>query len=409
MKPASRPPLFETVRPAHTLTISSGARTRSIRLRPWALKTGIAALALSATGCVALAALILSGDNVAAAFKAREARTVSAYEERISDLRRQLDHAASRQVVEQQRIAARMETILERQRAIEARAELMAPLVEEARPAVLTPAPAASAYAAEPAPARMPFEGFDLRTDRASDARLALVEDAPRDVLLDTIEAKLAVAERHQAAELDRLAAEVEMRAAQAASVIEQAGYTVPADASAMGGIFIPLGSAGSEKADEGIARLSGALVELRLSREVASSLPLGRPVNGARRSSAFGVRTDPFLRRQALHSGVDYAARTGSPVLATGDGEVVRAGRNGGYGLAVEIRHPSGHITRYAHLSAIDVALGDLVERGETVGRVGSTGRSTGPHLHYEVLNEGTAVDPAPYLNAGRGLEMLL
>lgn len=122
------------------------------------------------------------------------------------------------------------------------------------------------------------------------------------------------------------------------------------------------------------------------------------QPLESARISSRFGSRRmHPILRRVLPHTGVDYAAASGTPVRATGDGIVSVAGRRGGYGTMVEIRHPNGYATRYAHLSAVGpgVRVGHLVQQGEMVGRVGMTGLATGPHLHYEVRRQGQPVDP--------------
>lgn len=121
-------------------------------------------------------------------------------------------------------------------------------------------------------------------------------------------------------------------------------------------------------------------------------------PLESPRVSSRFGSRRmHPILRRLLPHTGVDYAAPAGTPVRTTGDGIVVAAGRRGGYGTMVEIQHPNGYATRYAHLSALapGLAPGTVVRQGDLVGRVGMTGLATGPHLHYEVRRRGQAVDP--------------
>lgn len=120
-------------------------------------------------------------------------------------------------------------------------------------------------------------------------------------------------------------------------------------------------------------------------------------PVAGARISSLFGNRKHPILGRVRMHSGVDYAARTGTPVYASAPGTVIHAGPNGGYGNFVEIRHDDELTTRYAHLSAFADGLkaGQRVEAGERIGNVGATGLATGPNLHYEVRQAGTPVDP--------------
>lgn len=124
------------------------------------------------------------------------------------------------------------------------------------------------------------------------------------------------------------------------------------------------------------------------------------RPAPG-RYSSGFGARVDPMGAGQGFHPGLDIAARQGTPVVAAAGGEVVHAGPAGTYGNMIAIRHPDGTETRYAHLSAVDVKVGERVGPGASIGAVGSTGRSTGPHLHFEVRRAGKAVDPRPYLEA--------
>ena len=122
---------------------------------------------------------------------------------------------------------------------------------------------------------------------------------------------------------------------------------------------------------------------------------PLGAPVSGLI-TSGFGLRTHPLSGQRVSHRGVDVAAREGTPVRTTTDGLVSRAGWQGGYGLLVSIDHPGGWQTRYGHLSRLNVTPGQQVTSGDVIGFVGSTGNSTGAHLHYEVRRDGQAIDPA-------------
>jgi murein DD-endopeptidase MepM/ murein hydrolase activator NlpD len=135
-------------------------------------------------------------------------------------------------------------------------------------------------------------------------------------------------------------------------------------------------------------------------------SVPLRKPVNGEiDTTSNFGVRIDPFLHVPAMHTGIDFRGELGEPIHATAGGTVTAAGWSGGYGKMVEIDHGNGLATRYGHLSQIDRSVGDKVRIGDIVGRLGSTGRSTGPHVHYETRIDGEAVDPQKFLNAGAKL----
>jgi murein DD-endopeptidase MepM/ murein hydrolase activator NlpD len=124
-----------------------------------------------------------------------------------------------------------------------------------------------------------------------------------------------------------------------------------------------------------------------------------GRPVNWGWLSSHYGMRNDPFNGKLAMHKGVDFAGRAGDDVIATGAGLVTWAGERYGYGLLVEIDHGHGLVTRYAHNNSVYVNVGDVVTKGQALAAMGSTGRSTGVHVHYEVLKHGKQVDPLAYL----------
>jgi murein DD-endopeptidase MepM/ murein hydrolase activator NlpD len=130
-------------------------------------------------------------------------------------------------------------------------------------------------------------------------------------------------------------------------------------------------------------------------ARAIAGGLPAGLPLASARLTSGFGWRTHPLTGSWRAHSGVDLAAPYGSPIVATAPGVVGTAGWSGGYGLLVAVAHGDGVQTRYGHLSRLAVAPGQQVVAGQVIGYVGSTGDSTGPHLHYEVRIDGRAVDP--------------
>lgn len=128
-------------------------------------------------------------------------------------------------------------------------------------------------------------------------------------------------------------------------------------------------------------------------------SVPSRMPLEGAALTSGFGMRTHPVLGGRRQHHGIDLAAPTGTPVYATADGIVSRADWYSSYGLYISVEHGASMQTRYAHLSRLAVAAGDNVKKGDLIGYVGSTGRSTGPHLHYEVRVDGLAVNPIPYM----------
>jgi murein DD-endopeptidase MepM/ murein hydrolase activator NlpD len=133
-----------------------------------------------------------------------------------------------------------------------------------------------------------------------------------------------------------------------------------------------------------------------------AVSIPSRMPVEGVRLSSDYGMRNHPVTGGRRAHKGVDLAGPVGTPILATADGTVARADWFSSYGLYVQLEHGGNLQTRYGHMSRLNVAAGQHVRKGEVIGYVGSTGRSTGPHLHYEVRINGQAVNPVPYMQAG-------
>jgi len=146
--------------------------------------------------------------------------------------------------------------------------------------------------------------------------------------------------------------------------------------------------------------RQLGALEAVIRSRRLASLLlPSGLPVESGYVSSGFGSRVDPFTGLEAPHEGIDLAAPPGTPILAAASGIVSYADEGGSYGMLVEITHGGGYVTRYAHNASILVQPGETVRRGDTIALLGSTGRSTGPHLHFEVLRDGRPLDPLQYL----------
>lgn len=132
------------------------------------------------------------------------------------------------------------------------------------------------------------------------------------------------------------------------------------------------------------------------LNRQI---VPGGRPVLQGWISSYFGQRSDPFTGHQAVHRGIDFAAPAGSQVVAVASGIVTYSKERFGYGRTVEINHGNGYVTRYGHNQRVLVAVGDTIQKGQAIALIGSTGRSTGPHLHFEVLKEGRAVDPMKFV----------
>jgi murein DD-endopeptidase MepM/ murein hydrolase activator NlpD len=150
------------------------------------------------------------------------------------------------------------------------------------------------------------------------------------------------------------------------------------------------------------IQHTAASLDEMRALDTAAKKMPLGVPTSHPERSSGFGVRVDPFTRRPAFHPGLDFAGGLSTPIHATAPGVVAFTGVRSGYGNTIEIDHGGGFKTRYAHLQAIAVSVGQRVAVGQRIGAMGSTGRSTGPHLHYEIWVGGKPQNPDRFLRAG-------
>lgn len=175
----------------------------------------------------------------------------------------------------------------------------------------------------------------------------------------------------------------------------------------AMGGPYEPVSdddatTAVSADADAQFRSLFETWKKLDSIESSSISIPSMQPVQHVSFTSHFGVRSDPFRGTAAMHAGVDIPGEMGTPIYATADGIVSHAGRQGGYGNLVEINHGRGLETRYGHLSKILVADNTRVRRGQIIGLMGSTGRSTGTHLHYEVRLDGHAINPIPFIQSG-------
>ena len=150
------------------------------------------------------------------------------------------------------------------------------------------------------------------------------------------------------------------------------------------------------EDRDQKLSVLESLLMSRSLSERV---MPSGRPVEDGWLSSRYGKRNDPFSGKQDFHNGLDFAGKRGSEVIAVGDGVVSWAGKKSGYGKLIEINHGNGYATRYGHNQSHMVAVGDTVKKGQQIALMGSTGRSTGPHVHFEVLHNGKKVNPSEFI----------
>jgi murein DD-endopeptidase MepM/ murein hydrolase activator NlpD len=386
------------------------------------------------------------------------------YEDRLAALRMRLDQATSRQFVDQDDVESKLRALVVRQAKLETRAAVVARIVEDVagpelmasatsvrepkRKTAALPAPALAPMAASRAayaplvderpaafaaasPAKPEPEGMELRLrigDESSHPSAGLTV-APRNAPAERAEAdtgapvrerldRLAVSmdrvERDQTVKLARIVEPVRAAGAKLRHAFDAAGLPTeryigkPARGAAfVGGPYVAADQKPSDLLFERqLSAAQEAASTLASLRRALPAAPLRKPLSGpVETTSTFGYRTDPFFGRPALHTGVDLRDEYGSPVRATAAGVVVTAGHSGGYGQMVEIDHGSGVATRYAHLSSISASVGQEVEPGAVLGRLGSTGRSTGPHLHYEVRIDGEPVDPARFLRAAASL----
>jgi murein DD-endopeptidase MepM/ murein hydrolase activator NlpD len=444
--------------------IPSGAVTFAWRTRG-ATRTGslsfLALGTLTALGAVlsvwgvAITSYIAFKDDILAGVMNRQAAMQLAYEDRIRDLRGQVDRMTSRAMVDQNDLERRVDQVARRQAILETRQSIVTSLNESAGnvrqsanamgmpvpvPSPLATSPLATSplatspvatSAARPQPVgdtlrlappqerqsrlesrAAPVQAAALPAAVSGGAQYALAATPSKVDLMARVERSLDQVELRQQAALQTLETHTERRARRIRSVLADLGLDAgrvaspPAASTAgTGGPLIPIAAptADASPFERQVFRLQTVIRDHDRLNRLITGIPLGRPHSGELElSSGFGARLDPFLRSWAMHSGIDFRGTTGEPAFASASGRVVHASAMGGYGLMVEIDHGNGITTRYAHLSRIEVKEGDAVRLGQRVGRVGSTGRSTGPHLHYETRINGEAVDPMRFVRAG-------
>ena len=347
---------------------------RDVSLSGRGLWLTVGALVVTSVTSVGITSALLFDDTLAAAAKRREAQTIERYETHLATMRAKLDRAVSREGVTRAKLQRRVERLANRDRRL---ADIAA----------------------------MPDQPVPLTTG-ATHVGLRLSGTDAQDTVVDTITASLREAEALQLRDLSTLRKRATVHAERLTKILKLHGVAAPKTAT--GGPLIEL-KGSDDPFDAEITAYEGASARLDRVRRLAEGLPQGSPVRGRPVSSRFGARRDPITGRRAMHGGMDFRAPKGFKVRSTGSGTVRFAGRKGGYGKLVEIEHVGGLTTRYAHLSRITVSVGQQVSRGEAIGRVGSTGRSTGPHLHYEVRRKGQARNPDHYVRLGRILAPLL
>lgn len=314
---------------------------------------------------------------------------ITAYEQRIVQLRLEVDRLHSRQYAQMGDMNLQMHELVQHQEILAEQHEYVRALADMARDMGIAmrgdDAPVDSGVVTGSIGGPAPAETGD--TAALAQSLIAMQE-----------ETRLALASLSDAASLSTQEIVGELQALGIRPAMPEA--------TGIGGPFIPAEGSGELSIVEEANAVAAALAQFQSARQALSTAPVQRPVAGdLTMSSNFGNRMDPFLKRTAFHAGIDFRAPTGTPILAAANGTVVHAGTNGGYGKMVDIDHGNGLVTRYAHMSAISVHNGQTVTGGERLGLAGSTGRSTGPHLHFEVRRGQSAVDPSRFLAAGRAL----
>lgn len=416
-----------------------------VRARRWPALLGWGAAAVFSVWVIAASAYLLLHDDMMREAADQRARLQEIYEDRITRMRTEVDTINGRLMLNQDAFEQKLNRLRARQVLLERRQTALSELLGDARTASLMAAERAIAGIsdgtirqgadgdtrdrradAEPSARR----GHEIRltfAPRGAGSRMTtmLADAGPPSESGNSIDQSLArlarsqeILEADQARSLNLL----EARTSGAAKLIadqltalglrpelapvQVAGLEVAPVRAGLGGPFVPVLLNGRQPPpfEQQLRRIRAHIGHADRLYGQLLRLPVLSPLAGeAAIVSGFGERMDPFLRTPAMHSGVDFRASHGSTVQAAAPGRVVRAGRQGGYGRTVEILHSNGYSTRYAHLSAIFVKEGDSVKAGAPVGRVGSTGRSTGPHLHYEVRSGEEPVDPARFLRLAK------
>ena len=422
------------------LPVSGLITHKTYTIRRSTVLASLALLALTTAGSGAAGWYILSKDDLAARLIARETSRQYAYEDRIASLRADVDRLASRALLDQDGVEARVDELATRQAELESRQSLVTALADTLqaggivtapknplRPRLIKPdepvrASGVTSFAPimptkpTPAPDSPILRGADANQNAPWRSGEVVVQPPAQrvDAALTRLDRAIASTTGAQLAalkEMDETLAESQKRLRGALSETGLDTDRMAAQSSiaksaggGVGGPFVPFkidATAGPFEAT--LSALQPRIAAVMRLRGLAEQLPLAKPMAGdVDFTSNYGYRVDPFTRGPAMHTGVDFRAESGSPIRATAPGKVITAEYSGGYGNMVEIEHANGITTRYAHMSAILASVGQSVTTGTVVGRVGSTGRSTGPHLHYETRINEEPVDPTRFLRAG-------
>jgi murein DD-endopeptidase MepM/ murein hydrolase activator NlpD len=394
---------------------------RQVRIGPVAFWIVVGTLVIMGVWSIGTGTYFAFREDVLTRLIGRQADMQFAYEDRIAELRAQVDRITSRQLLDQEQFEQKLQALLKRQALLEQRTTAFTgqPLTTgsikpqrigpptEPRERKLKPSPINDTviFVAPPdREARLQSREIANNTTRVAGS----TNPGGLDGILTRVSLSLDKIDHHQMAALTDMEEEVDTKARRIQGVLGELGVNVAgpvARSAAMGGPLVPLKvpRAGSSSFERQLYRINVARAQIDRYTRTLANVPVRKPIVGdVDMSSPFGMRMDPFLGGPAIHTGIDLRGDMGDPVRVTANGRVTRAGWAGGYGNMVEVDHGNGLTTRYGHMSKIEVKAGQHVYMGQTIGRIGSTGRSTGPHLHYETRIDGEPVNPQKFLRAG-------
>jgi murein DD-endopeptidase MepM/ murein hydrolase activator NlpD len=414
----------------HVLILASGDKVRHMTIRPWMAALGISVVGLFSVGYLLATSYLVLRDDLIGATMARQARMQYDYEDRIAALRAQVDRVTSRQLLDQQVVEDKVDKLMEQQQALSQRHGKLDALLDRAESSGLMgkdqpndpAAPSVKDQHAELSGSLQTIEAALSKGDPADatpdNSTLAYVP-APETVAdrADRVFSKVTLSlkriEQDQLSRVQKLTADASQTADAIQTIVKHVGVSLPVETASadiandadegIGGPYVPPQS--EDAFDHSLDNLDTALTRLDTMRTTVEDLPFRNPAPGKLITSPFGNRKDPFFGKLALHTGTDFHFSPGEKVKATAPGKVVSAGWANGYGNMVEIDHGDGISTRYGHMEQLLVQAGDSVKAGDPIGLAGSTGRSTGTHLHYEVRENGRPIDPMYFVNAGARL----
>jgi murein DD-endopeptidase MepM/ murein hydrolase activator NlpD len=389
---------------------------RQVRIGPVAFWIVVGTLVVMGVWSIATGSYFAFSNDVLTRLVARQAEMQFAYEDRIAELRGQVDRITSRQLLDQEQFEQKLTSLMQRQATLEQRTATLSGDVTTTgsiKPARMAPPEAPQ----KPVKARPISDTVIFVAPPDREARLQSREIAGPatrlaergnagglEGILSRVAGALDKVERKQTATLTDMEEKIDTKARQMRSVLADLGVET-GKGGGVGGPYIPFKapSSGASAFERQLYRINVGKAQVSQYSQTLVTVPVRKPIYGEiDMSSPFGMRMDPFMRGPAIHAGIDMRGDKGDPVRVTANGTVTIAAWSGGYGNMIEVDHGNGFATRYGHLSKIDVKVGQRVSIGQTIGEIGSTGRSTGPHLHYETRIDGEAVDPQKFLRAG-------